>query len=202
MASARVAPQPYWIDNFSVAQSLAVNYTVGWGGAKTDAGSVSGGRLANFQSNEGSAYALRSVPSPDFELSIRVPLVSSIRRTWRLHARADATDPNVVGYVFHLRNDASNDGISLYRNGVKVMGSTQWAFGQDTWPNAVTGGMRLSVVGGTVRAKWWTGDEPSEWGFEYVDANPLTAGTMAGFGVANSTNRSTSFAPPFIIMPT
>ena len=201
MASARVAPAPYWSDDFSVAQSLAVNYTVGWTPPKTAAGSVHEG-LAKFQSTEGTAWALRSVPSPDFELSIHVPLLSTIRRTWRLHARTNANaNPGGVGYMFHLKNDVTNDSISLYRNGVKVMGSTQWAYGQGTWPNSVTGGMRLSVVGGTVRAKWWTGAEPSEWGFEYVDANPLTAGNMAGFGVSNSGNRETTFASPFVIMP-
>lgn len=199
MASAWVAPQPYWIDDFSVAQLLSVNYTVGWSGSKTYAGKVDEG-LARFQNSEGSAWALRSVPSTDFELSIRVPLTTSIRRTWRLYARTDATNTG-IGYTFHLRNDNTSDAISLYRDGVKVMGSTQWAYGQGTWPDSVTGGMRLSVVGGTVRAKWWTGAEPSEWGFEYVDTNPLIAGTMAGFGVSNSGNRETHFAPPFIIMP-
>lgn len=201
VASTVPPPPPLWFDDFSVTGPLADDYVTHWTQPKTSAGSRYNGNKVHMTSAEGQAYAIRDMGSSNVDAAINCSLNGNIRRSWYLICAAtpSATTPSGLNaYSLHLQNDdSSNGGIFIRRDGSAIYSSKDWIY-RGYFPDGL-GGMRLSVLDGIVKAKWWEGDvEPLDWMWTYNDPDPLI-GTHAGFGVSNSSNRQTDFIAPFIV---
>ena len=163
-----------WSDDFTIGR---MEYTtasyLSLGGGKLTLNSTEGGGL------------IHPGPVSWVELNVRIEGDTTIYRHWELRA---------LGYIARFSNSNGTDMQGLWRNGVRVDGSTVPAINI-----AATWLARMRVEAGQVQAAVWPADTAFPgWQIDYTDPAPLTGDASFGLsGYGSSTIRRPVFLAPF-----